>query len=487
MPATINPKIQSGCLILFCAPFIIIGVFVLGIAGRTALNSPVNLLSVFGLTAFGLTFSLAGAALLQGQSKIKKQEAALALKRQLYPESPWMWREDWSQGRVQSTTRTSMISMWVFALLWNLVSSPILFLVPRSEASTGAMAVAMLFPLVGVIMLFLAVRLTIRWEKFGKTWFDLTTLPGVIGKELRGTIHVNFAEVPEGGVQLKLSCVNRIVSGSGKNQSTNEKILWREESSVPSGQVHGGPLGSVVPVAFKIPIDAVDTYTENPRNSILWCLQADAQMPGVDYNDLFEVPVFRTKDSPSAAPEEASAASFSSVIDPVPAEKPLDTGIVVRPGESGGTEYDFSAVRNAGVAFGITVFFLLWTGVVWFIIHMKAPLIFPIFFGLFDLIFLMMVLSLWLGTSKVTIGQSEVRVHSGLLGIGPTRTVPFSEIAGISMPIGMQSGSRSGTPYYDIKLKLQNGRDVVLASAIRNKLEAEWLISRMKTEIGLKT
>ena len=451
------------------------------------MSPPVNWLNVLGMTAFGLTFTLAGGALLLAQLNAKKQEAGLARKRQLYPQSPWMWREDWSQGRVQSTTRTSMISMWVFALIWNLVSSPILIFVPHSNATTGAMAVAMLFPLVGLILLYQAVRLTIRWEKFGKTWFDLSTLPGVIGKELRGAIHVNFADVPEGGVQLKLSCVNRTVSGSGKKKSTSEKILWREEYTATGGQIHGGPLGSVVPVAFKIPVDAIHTDTENPRNSVIWCLQADAQMPGVDYTDLFEVPVFRTKDSPTEAPEHATAGPFASMVDEIPREKPLDTGIIVRPGESGGMEYDFSAARNIGAAFGTTIFFLIWTAVVWFIIYMKAPIFFVIVFGLFDLLFLVIVLLQWLGTSKVTIGNGEVRVQTGLLGIGPTRRVPFSEIAGISMPIGMQSGSRSGTPYYDIKLKLKNGRDVGLASAIRNKLEAEWLIARMKTEIDLKS
>lgn len=487
MPATVNPKIQTGCLILFCAPFIIIGIFVLGAAGRAVLNPPVNWPGVLGMTAFGLTFSLVGGALLRGQFKVKEQQDALARKRQRYPESPWMWREDWSQGRVQSSTRTSMVTMWVFALVWNLVSNPLLFLMPHSGASWGAMAVAMLFPLVGVILLYLAVRLTIRWEKFGKTWFDLTTLPGVIGKELRGAIHVKFAEVPEGGVQLKLSCINRIVTGSGKNQSTKEDILWRGESTVSPGQIHGGPVGSVVPVTFKIPIDAVDSNTENPRDAIIWCLQADAPMPGVDYQDIFEVPVFRTKDSPAESPEQASAPPFSSAVDAIPREKPLDTGIVVRPAESGGTEYDFAAARNVGSALGITFFFILWTGVVAFIFYMKAPLLFLIVFGLFDLLFLMIVLSQWLGTSKVTIGSSEVKVHRGLLGIGPTKIVPFSEIAGISMPIGMQSGSRSGTPYYDIKLKLVDGRVVGVAGGIGNKLEAEWLIARMKTEIGLKS
>ncbi|MGD0694701.1 MAG: hypothetical protein ABSB82_07580 [Terriglobia bacterium] len=103
-----------------------------------------------------------------------------------------------------------------------------------------------------------------------------------------------------------------------------------------------------------------------------------------------------------------------------------------------------------------------------------------------DVILCIIVVFLWIGTSKVVIGSGRVRVHSGLLGIGPRREIPFSEIGSITMPVGMQSGGRSGTPYYDIKLKLTDGQEVTLASSIRNKLEAEWLIASIKSEIGLK-
>lgn len=102
------------------------------------------------------------------------------------------------------------------------------------------------------------------------------------------------------------------------------------------------------------------------------------------------------------------------------------------------------------------------------------------------MILFIIVVFMWLGTSKAVIGSGRVRVHSGLLGIGPRREIPFSKIGSITISVGMQSGGRSGTPYYDIKLKLTDGQEVTLASSIRNKLEAEWLIARMKSEIGLE-
>jgi hypothetical protein len=487
MPPSSAQKNQIGCLLLIIVPLGIGGMLSLMAAAGEVMSPPVKWANVAGLVIFGVTLPLAGWALFTVNRKGNQARVQHARMRQLYPQSPWMWREDWSQGRVQSATRTAMVSAWAFALVWNLFCAFILIFIPRSNASTAAVVVVMLFPVAGVYLLILAMRLTIRWEKFGKTWFDLGTFPGVIGKELRGTIHVKLPQPPQGAVTLKLSCINRIVSGSGKHQSTEEKILWREEYALPWEEVQAGPIGSGIPVAFKIPMDALDTNTENSKNSIIWCLQADAKTPGVDYEDVFEVPVFRTAESASAVAEEEPAAAFSATLGTVPPEKPHDPGIVVRQSLSDGTEYDFSAARNIGMAFGTTVFLLIWTGVVWLIIQAKPPIIFLIAFGGFDVVLLIIVLSLWMGTSKLVIGSDRVKLKKGLLGVGPTREVEFSRIAGVTMPIGMQSGDRSGTPYYDIKLTLNDGKELKVAGGVRSKLEAEWLVARLKIEIGLKS
>jgi hypothetical protein len=51
----------------------------------------------------------------------------------------------------------------------------------------------LLFPAVGAGLLVWAVRATLRWRKFGSSTFEMTTLPGVIGGPLRGTIHTAAA------------------------------------------------------------------------------------------------------------------------------------------------------------------------------------------------------------------------------------------------------------------------------------------------------
>jgi hypothetical protein len=46
-----------------------------------------------------------------------------------------------------------------------------------------------------------------------------------------------------------------------------------------------------------------------------------------------------------------------------------------------GTGIVFPAARTPGEAMSLTVFVLLWTVVVWFLVHSRAPVIFPIVFG----------------------------------------------------------------------------------------------------------
>jgi len=50
----------------------------------------------------------------------------------------------------------------------------------------------------------------------------------------------------------------------------------------------------------------------------------------------------------------------------------------------------------------------------------------------------------------------------------------------------MQQGGATGTPYYDIVLRLRDGGLETLGSTLASKRETEWLISEMQRLAGLK-
>jgi hypothetical protein len=474
VPVDGDGKFVCALALLFGLPFCLFGLSVLSHGLHTNSLSAPTLIA----TSFGLLFLIGGTTLIGGifwaTSRSRRQNTV----RSDNPSSPWLWRPDWAAGRCNSNTRSAMITAWVMSVIWNAASAPTLFLVPQQTYREKPLTLlALAFPAVGAYLLVRAIRETLAWFEFGKTYFQMTAVPLVIGREMRGAIQARFPKPPEHGIRVKLSCVNRIVTGSGKDQTTRENIVWRAEHTVSAGELYASPTGTTIPVSFHIPLDARQTDYSNPRNSVLWLLEADADVPGVDYKDLFELPVFRTKDTPSHA-ETTEFSESAAKIGP-----PASPTVHVTP-TAQGTEFYFPAARNKGFAAGMTAFFMLWTGVLVLIFHLHAPFIFPVVFGLFELLFFYIVLQMWFGTSIVIVNNGQLRVRNGLFGSGKWQELPLSEMSAINAVIRSQQGGASGTPYYNIELIRTDGRKITLGESVRDKEEAEWLVSEMRNRLG---
>jgi hypothetical protein len=463
---------------LFALPFGGLGVFLFLQGWHRAAAGEPQAWVVLGAGAF---FALIGAGLLTavalGMGKLKRVNRLQAE----HPAEPWLWREDWAAGRLASSTGSTVIGAWIFAIFWNTISFITVFLIPVAQYQRDPKTfVALLFPAVGIGLLVWAVRASLARMKFGKTFLELATVPGVIGRELRGTIQTRLSPVPETGVRLKLTCVQRTTQRGGNDRSTSERIVWRTEKAVAAGEVCSGPLGTSIPVAFHLPLDARPTDTSEAYTQLVWLLEANAAVPGVDYKDVFEVPVFRTKDTPDR--EELGSVFASGVA----AERPSHSQITVRPAGDGGTEFYFPAARNVGFAAGMTAFAGIWTGAVVFMVQLGAPFFFPLVFGLFDLLFVVIVVQVWLGTSRVVVKAGSVRVQRGLLGSGAVREFSAAEIAGIRTAITAQQGGSTGTLYYTVQLVTTSGRTYALGDNLRDQQEAEWLAAEMTRCAGLQ-
>jgi hypothetical protein len=212
---------------------------------------------------------------------------------------------------------------------------------------------------------------------------------------------------------------------------------------------------------------------------VLWRLEVSASVQGVDYGSAFEVPVFRTaRSAEPLTPEERDRLRDPAV--PAEYRQPPESRIRVSTNRRG-TEIAFPAARNPGAAAGVSVFFVIWGAAIWFMLHVGAPVLFPIVFGLFQVLLLFMVLELWLGVSRVTVDSSAVTVASGYVAPFRERRYAAAEIAEVTTKIGMQSGGR---PYYDLTLVRADGKRVTAASSIRDKREAEWLAGVVKEGLG---
>jgi hypothetical protein len=461
-------------------PFVAIGVFALVVAVRFAVRGEWQ----GGIAAFalvGLVFALVGASLIAAAFAARRSRTRDEERRGQYPAQPWMWRDDWASGRIPSTGRPTMIRAWTFALLWNLCSAPLLIAVALGSIKAGPPAlIASIFPVLGLGLLIWAIRATLRYKKFGRSVFEMTHRPAAIGGKLSGRIYTRFERVPDGGVLLKLSNIRRTVRQSSDGDSVNDSIVWREEQTVPAGLIEPHTDGWAIPVAFQVPADGIASSAEIGRDGHLWRLAAEAEVSGTNFREQFEVPVFGraavTDSADSGGPERAALRA------PARLTPPSQPTIAVSRTATGGAVFDFAAARNAKPAAGVTMIFLLWSAALAELVVLRAPTIFVIIWGLFDLVIFVGVLRSWLASARLTIDAGEVRSESSVLGISRSRSIPLADIGSVEMPITTQAND---TPYYAIRLILRDGRKITAGSGIRDKREAEWIVAEIRRIAGI--
>jgi hypothetical protein len=429
------------------------------------------------LAVFALVFGGVGFGMLTAAWRGRHRVAAMDERQAAHPDEPWLWRPEWAAGRIESSTRQRMITSAAFAALWNLIALPgtVAGGAKYLEAREPQVLLVLIFPVVGVGLIAWALRAAARYRKYGVSILELAHVPGVIGRGVGGIVRVSIPMAPDGGFAATLTCVNRYTSGSGKNRSTSERILWQEKRTLTDFEREWSGRGTRVPVVFRVPSDVRESDDRNPNDRIIWRLQIDADVPGVDYHAQFEVPVFRTAESDTPLSEEAARALAPAG----PREQyqpPADSPIRVTP-VPGGMEVHFPMARHIGPALFTTVFTAVWTAMVYFLYQSNAPGLFWMVFGLFDALMTYVVLLMWLGHSTIRVGRESIVVTSGIAFLTRSASMPTASFTDVSVEIGMRSGN---TPYYDLALVGGDGKSLKVGSSIKDKREAEWLADAIR-------
>lgn len=205
---------------------------------------------------------------------------------------PWLQNAEWAKGKIECSNQGAMWGVWIFAIIWCAVSipagyEPLMDVLERGQYGSIIFAI---FPLIGALLLILAVWMTIRWRKFGCSVFELSNQTGYIGGELKGTIRTAVQITTQGDYTLKIKCLEKITTGSGKNRSTTTQTRWEDSKKIPGGGINSR-MG--IPVQFSIPSSCLETDDDTATGTILWALQVAAPVKGVDYSADFSVPVYR--------------------------------------------------------------------------------------------------------------------------------------------------------------------------------------------------
>jgi hypothetical protein len=148
-----------------------------------------------------------------------------------------------------------------------------------------------------------------------------------------------------------------------------------------------------------------------------------------------------------------------------------------------GVELNFPAGRPAAGAWGLLLFALLWTGGIYLMLRLEAPVFFLIVFGLIDVVILLALMPLFLLRSTVRAEGATLTLSRSLAGI-PLADVQLdrSAIAKLEPEFGFRSGSNTT---WDLALWRPDNRKVILGRSIRSRREADWLAARLRTQLEL--
>ncbi len=226
-----------------------------------------------------------------------------------YPETPWMWKKGWAGGKIEDGAVRNVVMSLLFALLFNAISWAMVYVSKEVLEEDLFLYLAYFLCAVGVLIILRAVYAILMWWRFKTSTLELDTFPVFLGEKLKGRVMCRIKDRPEKDIRVRLMCYNHITrttkSGSGPGSGTTREVddlLWKQIVQVNPLQLTPlpGRPGFVIPVEVPVPLDSRQKPTDdsNPDSRIWWQLQVLADIPGLDYESHFEVPVFAPKDKP---------------------------------------------------------------------------------------------------------------------------------------------------------------------------------------------
>ena len=183
--------------------------------------------------------------------------------------------------------------MWAFAIIWNGISSPLLFVL-EDEIRKGnyAALIGLLFPLIGLFLIKKAWGMSREWQRFGIIELEMDPFPGSIGGHVGGSFVIKNVHEFNAKYKVELECVYSYMSGSGDNRSRRENIKWAEGGFA---KVVTAAQGIRIKFRFDVPDNLAEADVEQRGDYYFWRLKVSSDLPGIDLNREYNIPVFKTQ------------------------------------------------------------------------------------------------------------------------------------------------------------------------------------------------
>ncbi len=361
-----------------------------------------------------------------------------------------------------------------------------LFQHPGKVLDDPSLLVLTPFVIVSVALLLWTLRRTWFAAISGDSMLELSTIPGVIGGELTGVIRLR-RQVRDGqSVRLILTSTVMAWSDSAGKSHGSSFTPWEDDREVAASIIQQG---NGVPVHFTIPATARATTEHQDDASgwhaVMWTLEALGE-PGEFWRGQYEVPVFRTSQSPPpAAPIEPSLANVGTMLGammhgtafdeskPELVERPASTRIETR---FTGRGLEIQLPIRAW--FAVATLWVLATLPLWvaplLVEHWlpQAPLGITIGVSLCAALFLNVLpayLFVLYEPRRIVVGPREIVASCGWPFLGLHRRFPMDEFDGIDASTQSFAVFRKNAGFFN--------RRFLLATKLESNAEARWLAS----------
>ncbi len=215
------------------------------------------------------------------------------------------WPEQQHAGpEIHCNSNSGLWLTWGFTLIWNLLALLAVPAVPRELAAGNYFFLLILvFPLIGIYLVYQAIRTTLEWRRFGPLTLRLNPYPCVIGGQLGASLDLPLAYNNQQRFEVRLLCVHSYETGLSGRRHLTETVLWKVQGLAQS---QASPVGHTrLSLRFDIPdnLPASEPVSTDYR---FWRLELAARLPGVDIWREFTIPVFAAT-APTHSPLPSAA------------------------------------------------------------------------------------------------------------------------------------------------------------------------------------
>jgi hypothetical protein len=415
------------------------------------------------------------------------------------PVSPWLARDDWARGRIRSSQKAGLILPWIMTAGSCGITSAYLagyglFRHPGKVIDDPSLLVLSPFVIVSVALLARVLRATWLAAVSGTSLLELSTIPGVIGGELNGVIHLPRQLRDGQSIRLILACTVIPWRYSGGKSHCSPYTSWEDDREIAASEIV--QRGNVVPVHFTIPAtsDATTDHQDDDGSdwhAVTWVLVAQGE-PGKFWRGEYEVPVFRTSQSPPLpASARRSLAAVGSIVGALMHGRAFDESrpeLVERPASTRIT----TRLTSRGLEIDLPIRALFLAATLWVIATLPlyvAPLIAArwlpqlasvvtlsrALWASFLLNAVPAVLLVIGEPRRIVIGRHEIVVNCGWPPLGVRRRFPLDQYDGIDASPESFSVLRKRASFFK--------RRFFLATELESNAEARWLASVIENAV----